>query len=182
MRTMTSRSDVRARPRPRLAVGMYSSAREFLEAVRAASIDAERIRHTLERMGVREQVRAQSYESRGRGGGTTDAMRATDERMDYESRARDRQHEDYALIDLCCDVIYGSGQNGSGGVCALLGSAYADCLWWRFCAAATWPEVADGCGMSERWCRDAVRVACDTIDAYGMSRIVDGLGLADADG
>lgn len=160
-------------------VSPYSRTADLLEATREAALDAERIRRSLLRMEGREGVRAQSYEARGRSGHRADQMRATDERMDYEARMRRRQEDDYALIDLACDVLYGSEQTGSGGVTALLGPAYADCLWWRYCAAATWPEVADGCGMSERWCRDAVRAACDTIDAYGISRIVDGLGLAE---
>lgn len=159
---------------------MYSSAREFFEAVRTASIDAERIRRTLERMGVREQVRAQSYESRGRGGGTTDAMRATDERMDYEARIRRRQEEDYALIDAACDIIYGNGQNGDSGIEAIVGPAAADCMWWRYCAAGTWQEVAEGCGMSRSWCQSVgVPTALDCADALGMSRMVSGLGIAE---
>lgn len=157
----------------------YATATDLFEATREAARDAERIRRSLARMESREGVRTQSYDAHGRSGHRADQMRATDERMDYEERVRGRQSEDYALIDLCCDVIYGSGQTGSGGVCSMLGSQYADCLWWRFCAAATWPEVAEGCGMSERWCRDAVRVACDTIDAYGLDRMRDGLGLAE---
>ena len=105
-------------------------------------------------------------------------MRATDRRMDYEARCRRRLEEDYELIDVACDVIYGSDQS-TGGVGAVLGSAYADALWWRYCAGATWPEVADGCGMSERWCRDAVGVAMDVIDSYGLSRMAEGRGLAE---
>lgn len=157
-----------------------SDARDFFESVRAAAIDAERIRRTLERMGAREQVRAQSYESRGGGSHGSDAMRATDERMDYEARIRQRQEADYALIDAACDVIYGSGQDGDGGIEAMVGPAAADCVWWRYCAAATWKEVADGCGMSRSWCQSVgVPTALDCADALGMGRMVSGRGLAE---
>ncbi|MGN9233696.1 hypothetical protein ACTM8Z_00095 [Atopobiaceae bacterium HCP3S3_D6] len=155
----------------------YASAHDFFEAVREASRDAERTRRAVSRMESREGVRAQSYGPRGRGG-TRDAMAATDERMDYEERCRARVEADYALIDAACDVIYGRDQR-TGGVGALLGAAYADALWWRYCAAATWPEVAAGTGMSERWCRDAVRAATDVADAYGLERMASGLGLAE---
>ena len=105
-------------------------------------------------------------------------MRATDARMDFEGRIERRREEDYRLIDAACSVIYGSDQS-TGGVGAILGAAYADALWWRFCAAATWPEVAEGTGMSVRWCKDAVGVAMDVIDSYGLERMSRGLGLAE---
>ncbi|MGN0056458.1 MAG: hypothetical protein ACI360_08495 [Atopobiaceae bacterium] len=157
----------------------WGRARDFFLAVRDASQEADRTMSTIRRMEAREGVRAQRYEARGRGGTRADAMRATDERMDYEGRYRRRVQEDYALIDLACDVIYGSEDQMSGGVGALLGSEYADELWWRYCNAATWPEVADGVGRSERWCRDADRVAMDCVDSYGLARVAAGLGLAE---
>ena len=55
-----------------------------------------------------------------------------------------------------------------------MGSAYADALWWRYCAGATWADVARGCRMSERWCRRAVETALETIDAFGMRRVAEG--------
>lgn len=153
------------------------SARDFFEAVRDASRDAERTSRTIKAMESREGVRAQTYGPRGRGG-PHDAMAATDARMDYEARYRRRIEEDYRLIDAACDVIYGADQS-TGGVGAILGAPYADVLWWRYCAAATWPEVAEGTGMSERWCRDAVGVAMDVVDSYGVARMARGLGLAE---
>ena len=33
--------------------------------------------------------------------------------------------------------------------------------------------------MSERWCRDAVGVAMDVVDSYGLERMASGLGLAE---
>lgn len=156
----------------------YLRARDFFDAVRDAAQDADRIAHALERMAAAEGVRAQGYEVRGRSGGTSDAMRRTDERIDWEERYRRRRDEDYQFIDLACDVIYGGQDQVSGGVGALLGPAYADCLWWRYCAAAPWPEVARGCDRSERWCRDAVRVALDVVDGYGLAQVAAGLGVA----
>lgn len=157
---------------------MGVSASDFFESVRSAAIDADSITRRLRTMEAREGVRAQSYEARGGSSGTGDAMRATDARIDFESRIERRRDEDYRLIDAACSVIYGADQS-TGGVGAILGAAYADALWWRFCAAATWPEVAEGAGMSERWCKDAVRVAMDVIDSYGIERTARGLGLAE---
>lgn len=155
----------------------YASARDFFEAVRDASMDAERTRRTIRRMESREGLHAQSYGPRPRGG-THDTMARTDERMDYEERCRRRVDEDYELIDEACDVIYGADQS-TGGVGALLGPAYADALWWRYCAAATWREVAAGVGMSERWCVGAVKAALDMVDSYGIGRMASGTGVAE---
>jgi hypothetical protein len=159
------------------SLSQYATARDLFDATRDASIDADRIARTLRRMGSREGVRAQSYEPHGRRGSIGDAMQATDARIDYERRVRERQRSDYALIDIACDVLYGHDQV-TGGLAVLMGAAYADCLWWRYCAAATWGDTARGCGMSERWCRDAIAPAMDTMDAYGLERVSRGLGLA----
>ena len=142
-----------------------------------AASEADRFSRAIARMESREGARARSYAERVSVGGDRDVMEPTDRRIDYEERCR-RRDEDYALIDCACEVIYGRDQC-SGGIDAILGSAYADALWWRYCAAATWPEVAGGVGMSERFCRVAVRVALDTIDAYGLDRVATGLGLAE---
>ena len=156
----------------------YQSARDLFEATREAARDADRISRTIARMESREGLHAQSYQPSVRGG-DHDASAATDARIDYEGRVRRRRDEDYALIDLACSVIYGADQVGSGGVSALLGPSYADALWWRYCAAATWPEVAAGTGMSERWCQQAVSLALDVVDAHGIERMVSGLGFAE---
>lgn len=157
----------------------YSCARDLFEAARDAAREAERTRRVLSGMEGREGVRAQSYEPHGRSGHRTDVMAAVDERLDYEERMRRRVNEDYALVDLACNVIYGGRDQRSGGIGALLGSAYADALGWRYCAGATWANVAKGCRMSERWCRRAVETAMETIDAFGMRRVAEVRGAAE---
>lgn len=102
----------------------YSDAREFFEAVREASAEAERARAALMRMEAREGVRAQGYEARGRSGGGADRTEATDARMDYEERMRRRLEEDYALIDLACRC---STERRAAGAA------------WRRSWAARWP-------------------------------------------
>lgn len=154
------------------------SARDFFASVREAARDADRISRTIARMESREGVHGQSY-SPAVHGGDHDARAATDARMDYERRVHRRREDDYALIDRACAVIYGADQTGHGGVSALMGPAYADVLWWRFCAAETWKAVAAGTGMSVRWCQCAADAALDQIDSYGMGRMLDGKGMAD---
>lgn len=159
----------------------YTSAREFFEAVRDASVEAERTRLTLLRMEASEGVRAQGYEPRTTGGGNRDAMAKTDSRIDYEERMRGRIEADYELIDLACRVLYGE-ESGKGGVEALMGSAVADCLSFRYVDARPWREVADLMGYStgsEKRMRDLCQAGFDQIDAIGWDKVVRGFGIAE---
>lgn len=155
----------------------YPSARDLFDDARRCATDADRIRTAIMRMESREGARAQSYGSHGRSGHRADAMRETDRRIDYESRMRLRQQRDYDVIDLACDVLYGADQL-SGGLSSLLSPAHADCVCLRYCNAEIWDEVAAGCGMSVRWCEQSVPRAMELMDAYGLDRVRDGLGLA----
>lgn len=157
----------------------FACTADYFGAVRAAAIDAERIGRRLERMVAREGVRAQGYEAQGRG--TRSDVNGTDAtvgRMDWEGRIAARREGDYKLIDSACEVIYGSDQTGMGGIASLMGAATADAVWWRFCGAAQWREVAQRVEMSERWCQDQVAAAMDVCDAYGMEAMRRGLGVA----
>lgn len=156
----------------------YSDAREFFEAVREASAEAARARVTLLRMEAREGVRAQGYEARGRSGGGTDRTEATDARMDYEERMRRRLDEDYALIDLACRVLYGE-ESGKGGVEALMGSAVADTISFRYVDARPWNEVSMLTGYSVSQCRRLCEQGMDAADFFGMKRLLGGEGIAE---
>ena len=158
-----------------------SNARDFFESVREASREAERTRLTLLQMEAREGVRAQGYEPRVSIGGERDKMAATDSRMDYEERMRERIEEDYALIDMACRVLYGR-ESGKGGVDALMGSAVADCISFRYVDARSWSEVAALMGYS-RWSRNSLRDLCqqgfDAIDFFGWDNVLGGTGSAE---
>lgn len=156
----------------------FADAREFFGAVRAAAEDSERTRLSLERMRAREGVRAQGYSPASSGGGGD--VNRTDQvvsRMDYESRVSERMQRDLALVAAGASVIYGE-EPGLGGVDALLGSATADAMWWRFCDGSDWRRVAYMTSRSESWCRQAVESALDTCDAYGIDAMRRGLGFA----
>lgn len=158
----------------------YASADDFFEAVREASREAERTRLTLLQMEAREVVRAQGYEARVMVGGERDKMSATDSRIDYEARMAERIEADYALIDMACELLYGR-ESGKGGVDALMGSAVADCISFRYVDARPWSEVARLLGYS-RWSVNSLRDMCqrgfDAIDALGWERVIEGIGDA----
>ena len=158
----------------------YASAEDFFEAVREASREAERTRLTLLQMEAREGVRAQGYEPRVMVGGERDKMAHTDSRIDYEARMRERIEQDYKLLDMACAVLYGR-DSGKGGVDALMGSAVADCISFRYVDARPWSEVAALLGYS-RWSRRSLRDMCqrgfDRIDSLGWERAIEGVGDA----
>lgn len=158
----------------------YSNARDFFESVREASREAERTRLTLLQMEAREGARAQTYAERVSVGGERDKMAATDSRIDYEARMAERIEQDYRLLDMACAVLYGR-ESGKGGVDALMGSAVADCISFRYVDARPWSEVAALLGYS-RWSRRSLRDMCqrgfDAIDSLGWERAIEGIGDA----
>ena len=155
----------------------YTSARELFAAVRDAAVEADRTRRMLLRLEASEGVKGQSYAAKGRSK-PSDAMGRTDARIDYEERMRERLDEDYALMELGDRVLYGN-ESGEGGRDARLGSAYADVVWWRSCAAATWVETGRNVGYSASWCKDAYEAAMDVVDAHGFERTARGDGMGE---
>ena len=155
----------------------YPSARSFFEAARDASVECERTREALLRMEAREGVRAQGYEAQGRSGHASDRTAATDARIDYEERMRERVEADYALIDVACRVLYGS-ESGKGGVDALMGSAVADAISFRYVDARPWSEVAALTGYSERQCHRLVETGFNAVDFLGWENCMGGVGDA----
>lgn len=156
----------------------YSNARDFFEAVREASREAERTRLTLLRMEAREGVRAQGYEPRVSVGGERDRMAHTDSRIDYEARMAERIEQDYRLLDMACRVLYGE-ESGKGGVEALMGSAVADTISFRYVDARPWNEVSMLTGYSVSQCRRLCEQGMDAADFFGMKRLLGGEGIAE---
>ena len=152
------------------------TARDFFEQVREAAKDAERTRRQLEAMESREGVKAQRYGASVQGG-TSDPMAPTDARMDREAVWHRRIERDYALIDEACAIIYGT--DNAGGIASLLGTATADAMFWRYCAAVTWDEVATNVNYSRPWCYQAVGVALEMVDALGVEMVKEGRGSAE---
>ena len=157
----------------------YADAREFFAAVRDASREAGRIQSTAHRMQDSEGLRGSGgFEPRVRSTSSDPSgMARVDARIDFEAANERRLEEDYALIDVARAVIYGRDGRGDG-LERLMGSAVSDCMWWRFCAAATWPEVCREAGVTDRWARQKAEQAMDMCDAYGMWGMVHGLGVA----
>lgn len=155
----------------------YQGARDLFAAARDASADAEYIRRRIERMEAAEGVRGASLSpsvsgSRADVNGTS----RTDARVDYEARVARRLEEDYALIDVACAVLY--GDDGTGGVAALLGTRVADLLWHHYLDCESWDEAAEAVGMPRTTAFREKDKALDLVDMYGFDLVRQGLGSA----
>lgn len=156
----------------------FTSARELFEAAREASRDAERIRRQLDAM----EQRALSL-----GGGMGERVSSTGEpdRMggrvaalvDMEAALRERQEADYALLDLACAVLYGTGSHD--GLWSLVGWR-ADAIAHHYLNGMTWAQVAELMGYSQRYLWDQVQMAMDVCDGYGIAGTIAGRGDAES--
>lgn len=160
-----------------MASQSFADARELFEAAREAALDMERTRRMLEAMEASEQSAGGSGPKVSHGS-ISDPMRKVDARLDRERLWHARMEEDARLVDYATCIVYGAAQDGHEGVCALLSTLHADCLWWRYLGCATWAEVGQIVGYSRTRCKELVAEALDCIDAYGAERMLDGMGLA----
>jgi hypothetical protein len=127
-------------------------ATDFFHSVLEAARDAERCRMQIESLKLKTHGISGGNREPGTSGGSGDprgAWRGIDVYLDKERELEKRRDEDFALIDRACVVLYGKDQQ-TGGLCKIKGSTWADILWWRYCAASKWVEVADNVGYSVR--------------------------------
>ncbi len=165
----------------RISASDYQCASDLFGAVRDASLEASRCRRAVDRMESGEGVRGGGgFEARSRGSkADPNGMGRTDARIDYEARMERRLDEDFALIDLACALLYGR-ESGRGGVEKLMGSAVADCLYFRYVAAESWQLVSSRMGTSPSHCRRMCSQGLDGIDYYGLANLAaDPDGLAE---
>ena len=155
----------------------FTCAREMFEATRDAALDLERCERQLRTLESREGLTG-SIVKHGPSA-RPDPMTQTDVRIDFESAIKKRMDDDTALIDATAKVLYGSEQNGDGGVASLAGSLAADCARWRYILAAKWDEIAQALNVSQRTARRQCDVAIETADTFGYIFTVSGVGFAE---
>ena len=155
------------------------TAEDYFESARAAAIEAERTRRTVEGM---EAARDSGHADGGTGpvsGGGFDPGKptASDRLMDYEARMRQRIEEDERQMDDATDVLY--GPDDRGGLASLLDSLHADAMWWRYLAACSWVDVAQGASCSVSTAHRLVAESLDYVDGVGIERVRAGVGIAE---
>lgn len=145
-------------------------AREYFGNARAAQSAIDRRYRIIESMRAREAVRAQRYDVIGKGGGGThDAMAATDARIDAETAARAE------IAQLATEV------EDARAVCAGVRAAnptqrWGDVLECRYIECMDWRHVAQAMDMSERQAHTDLDAALDWVDLVGIAAARDGMG------
>ena len=119
----------------------FFRARDFFEAVRAASKDATSIERQLAEMEARElSLGGSGFEPRVRSTSDHDRMAGRVAiKADLERRLQARQQEDYELLDLACNVLYGT--DTQTGLWSFVGWP-ADAICQHYVNDIEWPVVA----------------------------------------
>lgn len=152
----------------------WGTARELFEAAREACKEIERSNFTLREMESREGVKGAGLEAI-RSSGTSDPMRPTDARMDYESRTRRSMAECDKIIDYACAVLYGPDYSGrDGGLYSMAEHVLADILCMHYCQNMEWRVVGDKVGYSKSHCIARGTEALRLIDLIGIEECVRG--------
>ena len=160
-------------------VPTFTSARELFEAARDAIRDNERTRRILDTMESREGLRGHALTATGHAHGTADPMRATDARMDAEAAYHRRMADNWELIDLANALLYGRQYDGKGGVGTILDNKHADALYWWYLSGEPQKVATRVMGLTQPRILQLNRESFDTLDAYGLARALDGVGMAE---
>ena len=156
---------------------MFTDARDFFNAARKASQDADTINRQLAAMEHRALgMGGGGFEPRVRSTPAHDKMgAAVASLVDRETKLRADQESDYRLIDAACAVLYGT--DNEHGLRSLIGWP-ADALYHHYLALLTWEETANLLGYSASHVRSQSNAALDYMDANGYDFTVYGIGMA----
>lgn len=157
----------------------FQNVRELFDAARDAALENERMTRMLQAMEASEVMPGKGMTDRIAHGTVSDPMRRTDARIDRERLWHTRIEENERLMDYATCVLYGSDQDGKGGVCALLGIVYADILWWHYLGCETWERTGEIVYYSERRCKQIRDIAFDLVDSIGVGAAIAGVGVAE---
>lgn len=142
-------------------------------------MDAERCRRELLRLEDRALSLPAGITTHVSGGDHDGMARRVSAMVDREAQLHARIEQDYDLIDMGCEVLYGKDQDGLGGLCSMAPGWWADAIYHRYLGCRTWPAVAELLGFSkEHLCRTC-QAAFDLMDANGMAATVSGVGMAE---
>ena len=148
------------------------TAREYFEQARAAQRRIDGRIAVLDAMRAREGLRAQRYDAVGHSTGTSDPTRATDARIDAESRARGE------IAALNAEV------EDARQVCMGIRSAnphhpfWGDAVELHWLDLMDWRGVAQALDVSTETARRAAYSALDWVDMVGIAAAREGCGQA----
>lgn len=148
------------------------TSREYFEAARAAQRLIDGRLTALRSMRAREGVRGQTYEAIGRGTGASDPTRATDERIDAESRIRSELGALEREVDDARAVCRGiRAANPSHPL-------WGDAIELHYIELMGWAEIGRYLGCTGEAVRRAAYAALDWVDMVGIAAAREGCGQA----
>lgn len=141
-------------------------------------MDAERYRRELLRLEDRALSLPAGITTHVSGGDHDGMARRVGAMVDREAQLHARIEQDYGLIDLACEVLYGREQDGTGGLYALVGWP-ADAIYHHYLALRTWEDTASMLGYSVSHVKHMASAAMELADTNGMAATVSGVGMAE---
>lgn len=156
----------------------YNTAQDLFEAARSAAQETARAAHQRQALEAKRERSGSSIVGGSRGTkADVNGTAASNALVDFEALMDKRLARDQELLSYAAAIIY--GEDGRGGVSRLLGSDYADPLFFRYCDARSWAETAAMCHMAVRTVQRHVLTAFETVDAVTFERAIAGEGLAE---
>lgn len=144
-------------------------AREYFEQAQNAAQDMHSASLRLAALRDSEQLQAVRYDKDGNNPNVSDAMKATDERIDYEAVFAERIEAAQAIIDDAFAFLYGN--DGRHGLSRALGNRYADVLCAHYLQLETYVDLAHQMGCGDRYLRMLADEAMMYIDRVGFAKI-----------
>lgn len=156
----------------------YSSAKELFEACREARLRWFSTRERVNAYKLTEGAKTQKFNESVSSSKDPDVMRNVDVRIvleEDEGRAADA----YDRLKLTCEyVLY--GKNGDSGLSSLVGEDAANIIKFHYIHGMTYEQVSSILCMSITSVFKYARIANETCDAYGLQRVAEGKGIANA--
>ncbi len=157
----------------------YADARDLFSCARSAAIEMERTQRQLAERDAQQVRWGISYTEGSGTNADPNGMRRTQALVDFQAMAQRRMRRCERVISTAAACCY--GVDGEGGIADILGSVYADVLFWYYLDAQTWPATASHAFVSESTAKRYAAAALDTMDALGMPHVLDGRGIAEPD-
>lgn len=156
----------------------YSSSKELFTACLEARERWLQTRDRVNAYKLTEGAKTQKFNESVSSSKDPDVMRNVDVRIvleEDEGRAADA----YDRLKLTCEyVLY--GKNGNSGLASLVGEDAANIIKFHYVHGMTYEQVSSILCMSITSVFKYARIANETCDAYGLQRVAEGKGIANA--
>lgn len=160
----------------------WPSARDLMRAARSASEDYERCERQLLALRARAESLGGGTSAGGVGGASShDSLeRRVVALADRERDLEQRKTRDEQVMDAACEMLFGGeSMEWREGLSSLVPAFWCEGLWWHYLQGETWAQVGRTLGYSASHLKACARQALETADAYGLTTVAAGWGIAE---